>query len=76
MAQLKKGKTDGAKQNKSAKPAPGGKGPVKKASAAKKPVAKKAAASKKAEEDKAAILAAVEASGKSVDEILDLLKTK
>lgn len=36
----------------------------------------KAAAAKKAEEDKAAILAAVEASGKSVEEILDLLKTK
>ena len=39
MAQLKKGKAGGAKQNKPAKPAPGGKGPVKKASAAKKPVA-------------------------------------
>ena len=36
----------------------------------------KAAAAKKAEEDKAAILAAVEASGKSVEEILELLKTK
>lgn len=36
----------------------------------------KAAAAKKAEEEKAAILAAVEASGKSVEEILDLLKTK
>ena len=47
MAQLKKGKTGGAKQKKSAKPAPRGKGPVKKASAAKKPVAKKPAASKK-----------------------------
>ena len=33
-----------------------------------------AAAAKKAEEDKAAILAAVEASGKSLDEILALLK--
>ena len=33
-----------------------------------------AAAAKKAEEDRAAILAAVEASGKSVEEILDLLK--
>ena len=32
------------------------------------------AAEKKAEEDKAAILAAVEASGKSVEEILELLK--
>ena len=32
------------------------------------------AAEKKAEEDKAAILAAVAASGKSVEEILDLLK--
>ena len=32
------------------------------------------AAKKKAEEDKAAILAAVEASGKSIDEILELLK--
>ena len=31
------------------------------------------AAEKKAEEDRAAILAAVEASGKSVEEILDLL---
>ncbi|MBQ2630030.1 MAG: RNA polymerase sigma factor RpoD [Kiritimatiellae bacterium] len=47
MAQLKKGKAGGAKQEKSAKPAPRGKGPVKKASAAKKPVAKKPAASKK-----------------------------
>ena len=36
----------------------------------------KAAAAKKAEEDKAAILAAVEASGKSVEEILEMLKTK
>ena len=33
-----------------------------------------AAAAKKAEEDKAAILAAVEAPGKSLDEILALLK--
>jgi uncharacterized protein involved in exopolysaccharide biosynthesis len=33
-----------------------------------------AAAARKAEEDKAAILAAVEASGKSLDEILALLK--
>ena len=33
-----------------------------------------AVAAKKAEEDKAAILAAVEASGKSLDEILALLK--
>ena len=33
-----------------------------------------AAAAKKAEEDKAAILAAVEASGKSLEEILALLK--
>ena len=33
-----------------------------------------AAAAKKAEEDKAAILAAVEASGKSLEEILTLLK--
>ena len=33
-----------------------------------------AAAAKKAEEDKTAILAAVEASGKSLDEILALLK--
>ncbi len=32
------------------------------------------AAARKAEEDKAAILAAVEASGKSVEEILELLK--
>lgn len=32
------------------------------------------AAKKKAEGDKAAILAAVEASGKSIDEILELLK--
>ena len=36
--------------------------------------AERIAAEKKAEEDKAAILAAVEASGKSVEEILDLLK--
>lgn len=36
--------------------------------------AEKAAAERKAEEDKARILAAVEASGKSVDEILELLK--
>lgn len=36
--------------------------------------AEKLAAEKKAEEDKAAILAAVEASGKSVEEILELLK--
>ena len=36
--------------------------------------ADKAAAAKKAEEDKASILAAVEASGKSVEEILELLK--
>ena len=34
----------------------------------------KAAAAQKAEEEKAAILAAVAASGKSVDEILDMLK--
>lgn len=34
----------------------------------------KAAAAKKAEEDKAAILAAVEASGKTVDEIITFLK--
>lgn len=34
----------------------------------------KEAAEKKAAEDKAAILAAVEASGKTVEEILDLLK--
>lgn len=34
----------------------------------------KAAAAKKAEENKAKIMAAVEASGKSVDEILELLK--
>ena len=34
----------------------------------------KAAAEKKAEENKAKILAAVEASGKSVDEILEMLK--
>ena len=33
-----------------------------------------AAAAKKAEADKAAILAAVEASGKSVEEILEFLK--
>ena len=37
-------------------------------------VAAKAAEKKKAKEDKAAILAAVEASGKSVDEILEFLK--
>ena len=37
-------------------------------------VAEKAAAKKKAKQDKAAILAAVEASGKSVDEILEFLK--
>ena len=36
--------------------------------------ADKAIAAKKAEEDKAAILAAVEKSGKSVEEILDMLK--
>lgn len=36
--------------------------------------ADKAAAAKKAETDKASILAAVEASGKSVEEILELLK--
>ena len=36
--------------------------------------AEKVAAAKKAEEDKAAILAAIEASGKSVDEILSLLQ--
>lgn len=36
--------------------------------------AERVAAEKKAEEDKAAILAAVEASGKSVEEILELLK--
>lgn len=34
----------------------------------------KAAAAKKAEENKAKIMAAVEASGKSVDEILEMLK--
>ena len=34
----------------------------------------KVAAEKKAAEDKAAILAAVEASGKSVEEILEMLK--
>ena len=36
--------------------------------------AEQIAAEKKAEEDRAAILAAVEASGKSVEEILELLK--
>ena len=36
--------------------------------------AERVAAEKKAEEDRAAILAAVEASGKSVEEILELLK--
>ena len=36
--------------------------------------AERIAAEKKAEEDKAAILAAVEASGNSVEEILELLK--
>ena len=36
--------------------------------------AERIAAERKAEEDKAAILAAVEASGKSVEEILELLK--
>ena len=36
--------------------------------------AEQIAAEKKAEEDKAAILAAVEASGKSLEEILELLK--
>ena len=36
--------------------------------------AERIAAEKKAEEDRAAILAAVEASGKSVEEILELLK--
>ena len=36
--------------------------------------AERIAAEKKAEEDKAAILAAVEASGKSLEEILELLK--
>ena len=36
--------------------------------------AERIAAEKKAEEEKAAILAAVEASGKSLDEILELLK--
>lgn len=39
-----------------------------------KAAADKAAAEKKAAEDKAAILAAVEASGKTVEEILDFLK--
>jgi len=38
--------------------------------------ADKLAAEKKAEEDKSAILAAVAASGKSVDEILDMLKAQ
>ena len=36
--------------------------------------AERIAAEKKAEEDRAVILAAVEASGKSVEEILELLK--
>ena len=36
--------------------------------------AERIAAEKKVEEDRAAILAAVEASGKSVEEILELLK--
>ena len=36
--------------------------------------AERIAAEKKSEEDRAAILAAVEASGKSVEEILELLK--
>ena len=39
-----------------------------------KEAAERIAAEKKAEEDRAAILAAVEASGKSVEEILELLK--
>ena len=39
-----------------------------------KVVAEKTAAKKKAEEDKAAILAAVEKSGKSVDEVLEFLQ--
>ena len=39
-----------------------------------KAAASKAAAAKKAEEDKKAILAACEASGKSVEEILEFLK--
>ena len=39
-----------------------------------KEIAVKAAAEKKAEEDKAAILAAVESSGKSIEEILEFLK--
>ena len=39
-----------------------------------KVVAEKNAAKKKAEEDKAAILAAVEKSGKSVDEVLEFLQ--
>ena len=47
MAQLKKGKIGEAKQNKSAKSAPRGKGPVKKASAAKKSADKKKSAAKK-----------------------------
>lgn len=40
----------------------------------RKAEAEAVAAKKKAEEDKAAILASVEASGKSIDEILELLK--
>ena len=39
-----------------------------------KEIAVKAAAEKKAEEDKAAILAAVESSGKTIEEILEFLK--
>ena len=39
-----------------------------------KEIAAKAAAEKKAEEDKAAILAAVESSGKTIEEILEFLK--
>lgn len=39
-----------------------------------KVAAEKVAAKKKVKEDQAAILAAVEASGKSVDEVLELLK--
>ncbi len=39
-----------------------------------KEIAAKAAAEKKAAEDKAAILAAVESSGKTIEEILEFLK--
>ena len=47
---------------------------LKKAKLQSEKAAAKAAAEKKAEEDKAKVLEAIAQSGKSVDEILDLLK--